>query len=237
MLYYLSQALWPIAAPSRILLLAGIAACGWAVVGGRRVWVLAAVLGLLCLSICIAPIGGWLLMPLEARFPQWQAASSPPFDGVIALGGDTGHRVEELARVHRLFHEARVVYTGRGDQQAAEFELRHAGLDPSRVVIESVSRTTAENAIYTAQLIHPNPAERWLLITSAAHMPRAVGCFRRAGFNVIADPVDFHTDPTSYVYATTALQRVGQFDDAAKEWIGLLLFDILGDSDALFPRP
>ena len=237
MLYYMSKLFWDFGAPSRMLELLTIAASFRAMVGSRRAALLVVASVVTLLAVGIAPIGGWLFMPLEARFPPWESTSSPPLYGIIALGGDTGHRITELARVSRLFPQAELVYSGRGDQLAAELELRHAGLDPARVVIESLSRNTSENAIDTAQIVRPTSAEQWLLITSAAHMPRAVGCFRQAGFRVIADPVDFHTDRTSFIYARTADQRIAQLNDAAKEWLGLVAYRIVGDTNALFPGP
>jgi uncharacterized SAM-binding protein YcdF (DUF218 family) len=237
MFYYLSKAFWDFAAPSRILELSTIAACCWAIVGSRRARLVAATTAAMLIFIGILPIGSWLLIPLEARFPAWRSASPTPVDGIIALGGDTGHRIEELARLSRLFPQVRLVYSGRGDRHAAEIEIRRAGLDPSRVIIESSSRTTFENAVESAQIVKPTPAEHWLLITSGAHMPRAVGCFRNAGFHVTADPVDFHTDSSSFMYAATVVQRVAQLDDAAREWIGLLAYGVIGYTNALFPAP
>lgn len=237
MLYYLSKAFWAIGAPSRILELAAIVACCWAIAGSWRGVILSAALPGLLVLAGIVPVGSWLLMPLEARFPTWQATPQTPLNGIIALGGDSAHRVAELARLSRIFPNTRLVYSGRGDQDAAEMEIRNVGLDPARVILETMSRTTSENAIETARLVQPNAAEHWLLITSAAHMPRAIGCFRRAGFHVTADPVDFHTDNTSFGYAKTASQRVAQLDDAAKEWLGLIGYRIAGDTNALFPAP
>ncbi|WP_164125846.1 YdcF family protein, partial [Stenotrophomonas maltophilia] len=46
-------------------------------------------------------------------------------------------------------------------------------------------------ALFSARIVQPKPGERWILVTSAAHMPRSVGCFREAGFEVIAHPVDY----------------------------------------------
>ena len=61
------------------------------------------------------------------------------------------------------------------------------------MLLESRSRNAAENAAFTKELVKPKPGERWLLVTSAQHMPRAVGCFRRAGFPVEAYPVGWRT--------------------------------------------
>src|SRR4029079_19446208 len=66
-------------------------------------------------------------------------------------------------------------------------------LPPSRIVVEDISRTTAENAALLRAKLSPHAGQRWLLVTSAFHMPRAVGAFRKAGFSVEAYPVDWRT--------------------------------------------
>ena len=58
-------------------------------------------------------------------------------------------------------------------------------------MLEDQSRNTRENAIFTRRLVDPKPGERWLLVTSAWHMPRAIGVFRKAGFEIEAFPVDY----------------------------------------------
>ena len=79
----------------------------------------------------------------------------------------------------------------------------------------------------------------WLLVTTAMHMPRAVGCFRAAGFQVEAYPIEFTTRGragpfTGFASASSALI---QLDRAAKEWIGLIAYRLMGKTDALFPAP
>ncbi len=188
-------------------------------------------------------MGYWLLIPLEGRFPAWHSALPPPY-GIIALGGDSGHRLETLARLSEEFPQARLLYSGRGDAQAAAKEIAAAGLDTTRVILETGSRTTSENAEDSAQLVKPQPDQLWLLITSAAHMPRAIGCFRSAGFHVVGYPVDFITrsefGPPGFGGrgpATVGKRRLDQLDNAVKEWIGLTAYRIAGRTSALFPAP
>jgi uncharacterized SAM-binding protein YcdF (DUF218 family) len=64
-------------------------------------------------------------------------------------------------------------------------------------------------------------------------MPRAVGCFRAAGFEVEPYPVAFQLF-TADVTGPIALY---QLDAAAKEWIGLIAYRLMGRTDALFPAP
>jgi uncharacterized SAM-binding protein YcdF (DUF218 family) len=70
-------------------------------------------------------------------------------------------------------------------------------------------------------------------------MPRAMGCFRKAGFSVVAYPVDFRMrgqqDLTqTFGFVSDGLKRL---DMAAKEWAGLVAYRLAGHIDALFPAP
>ena len=62
-----------------------------------------------------------------------------------------------------------------------------------RFIFEDASRTTWENAVNSRDLLKPKPGERFLLVTSSFHMPRSMGAFRMAGFEVEAYPVDWRT--------------------------------------------
>jgi uncharacterized SAM-binding protein YcdF (DUF218 family) len=243
LLLSIASEFWSIGEPSRILPLAVVlVACGSAVAGGRARILLAMSAAALIL-VAIAPVGYWLLIPLEARFPAPDPTLPASPYGIIALGGDSGHRLATLAHLSQTFPEAHLVYSGRGDRAAAVNDLRREHLDPAHVMLETRSRTTLENAKDSAQLVKPRPDEHWLLITSAAHMPRAIGCFRAAGFRVAAYPVDFVTrneGPPGYGGrgpARLGEQRLAQLDDAVKEWIGLAAYRIAGSTSALFPAP
>ena len=109
----------------------------------------------------------------------------------------------------------------------------------SRVILENRSRNTHENAAFTAALVHPKPGERWLLVTSAWHMPRAVGCFRQAGFTVEAFPVDYRTKGWSDVLHFHGFASDGllQLDLAVKEWIGLVAYRLAGYIPDWLPAP
>ena len=112
------------------------------------------------------------------------------------------------------------------------------GFDHGRVVYEDQSRNTYENAIMTYDLVRPDPDETWALITSAMHMPRSVGVFRKAGWMVLPYPVDFKTEVTGQFNYFQGL--AGGFDTlgtALKEWIGLIGYRMLGRTDNIFPAP
>ncbi len=113
------------------------------------------------------------------------------------------------------------------------------GVPAERITTEDRSRNTAENARFTMRLIAPKPGERWLLVTSAFHMPRAVGSFRAVGFPVIPYPVDYWTTDTDFDLAprSEAVENLSRVDLAVKEWIGLAAYFTTDRVDTLFPAP
>ena len=214
-----SKLLWLLAEPINLLIVgavAGALAMRRYPVGGRRL-ALACAIGLLSgrsrsdRTIAVAAA--------RAALPPPPAEMKPPY-GVIVLGGaiddalssargqvvvgDAGSRVTEAVALARRFPEARIVYTG-GDPQpfggaptsprpisAKIFSSPWASI-PRAIAVEPASRNTDENARFSAAMLQPKPDQSWLLVTSAYHMPRAMGLFRKAGFNVIAYPVDYRT--------------------------------------------
>lgn len=211
----------------------------------------------------LTPIGNALIIPLENRFPPWNAARGEP-DGIIILGGsfdtivalargevtlnEAAERIFVVPELARRFANARIVFTGGTSsvfhKEATEAEMarlifEQLGVKLDRVTFEDQSRNTAENAAFTAAMLKPKPGERWLLVTSAYHMPRAMGAFRAAGFTVEAYPVDWRTrglDDLTRPLATAAdgLHRV---DTAVKEWLGLLSYWATSRTAEFFPGP
>ncbi len=218
---------------------------------------------LLFLAFGLLPLGNMLMEPLEERFPPWDASGGAP-DGIVVLGGtvdpelalarpaseldEAAERITVIAELARKYPSARILYSGgngrllpRGGSEAhiagALFET--FGVPPKRLILEEESRTTAENAAFSARLAMPKPGERWLLVTSAYHMPRSVGAFRKAGFAVDAYPVDYRTAGaadlwTPFDSVASGLRRA---DTAAREWVGLLVYWLTGRSSELFPAP
>src|SRR5262249_37311289 len=111
------------------------------------------------------------------------------------------------------------------------------GVDPARVTLERNSRNTWENALYSKNLIQPLDSQTWLLVTSASHMPRAVGCFRAAGWKVLPYPVDYKAVPRDEWPVFDTLTQLALFSAAAKEWVGLAAYHLMGHSQAWFPAP
>lgn len=217
----------------------------------------------------LLPLSNVLVLPLENRFPAPSEARAAgprdgPIAGIIVLGGyedgritaargtltlnEAAERLTETALLAHRHPQARVIVSGgagaivREDRPAANEiadYLTAIGIARERITVEGRSTTTQENAMLTRALVAPKSAERWLLVTSAAHMPRAMGTFRRQGFDVVAWPVDFRTkDAGDLLRPFQAFPRgLRRLDDAATEWVGLVAYRLLGRSDALFPGP
>ena len=115
--------------------------------------------------------------------------------------------------------------------------MRGRNIDRSRIILENKSRNTAENAAFSKAIANPKPGERWVVITSAAHMPRAMGVFRAAGFDVEAYPVDWRTQRTGGPAIKWFVRGLADIDDAAHEYVGLLVYWLTGRSSELFPGP
>lgn len=165
-----------------------------------------------------------LVPPLENRFQAPQTLANTSVKGIIALGGDF-NRMVEAVRIAKQLPHARLIISGRGENRWVDY-ARKEGIDSDRLIDELQSRNTFENAQFSSKLLRPAPSERWVLVTSAAHMPRAVGSFRRAGFSVIPWPV-----------RSKRPGRAPSNSVAKHEWLGLVAYRLLGRTDALFPGP
>jgi uncharacterized SAM-binding protein YcdF (DUF218 family) len=209
-----------------------------------------------------SPAGSLLSHKLENRFPPWDASRGAP-DGIIVLGGGInaalsrahgetilnrdGGRVVAIAKLARAYPNARIVYSGGNaslfTDQPPETDylypvLDYFGVPRERVMLESKSRNTTENAIFTKELMRPKPGERWLLVTSAQHMPRAVGCFRQAGFPVEAYPVSWRAGRRVRFYVSDSFGAgLNRLDLAVHEWLGLIVYRMLGRIGELLPGP
>jgi uncharacterized SAM-binding protein YcdF (DUF218 family) len=186
------------------------------------------VAGLLCALVSIAgciwrSACGVLQIELEHRFARRPPAATDGIAGIIVLGGEH-QRVVEAVRLARELPKTKLIVTGAspGDEAYA----RSQGFAGDRLVIEPYARTTFQNAIFTRKILLPKDSQKWLVVTSAIHMPRAVGAFREAGFSVVPWPV-FDQPPAGSGAAATTLH----------EAFGLLGYWLLGWSDSLFPSP
>jgi uncharacterized SAM-binding protein YcdF (DUF218 family) len=263
MFFALSKTVALLLLPSNFLILLGLGGVALVAMRRTRTGMRLAIASLILLAVAgFLPIGNLLIYPLESRFPQWNANRGAP-EGIIVLGGaidsslsaaydapllgESGARIVAMAKLARAYPNARIVYSGGdaslfgNERPEADFVyplLDDFGITRSRVILEARSRNTAENALYTKELVKPKPNERWLLVTSAQHMPRAIGCFRNAGFEVEAYPVGWQSGPSIDLTPVRSIARgLARLDMATHEWIGLLVYRLTGRTAEILPSP
>lgn len=221
------------------------------------------------IAFLVAAVAGWTtagtiaLAVLEDRFPR-PARMPDNVTGIIVLGGgfeagvsrargqaelrDSGDRYVEAAMLALAYPQAKVAVTGgsgalAGDQPAeaglAPGFFARFGIAPERLILEDRSRNTHENAEFLRALIAPKTDETWLLVTSAFHMPRSVGLFRKAGLAATPWPVDYRTSgvPRMRPVGGSPIGNMVETSIAVREWVGLAAYFATGRIDDPFPSP
>src|SRR5215212_2812229 len=264
MFFVLAKVLGFFALPSNILISLGVLGLVLMATRFARAGRRLAVTALILLAIVgLTPLGNALILPLEERFPPWDSTRGAP-TGIISLGGaldtvvseprdevalnEAAERMTAIAELARRYPDARIVFSGGSgriiydgvtEASLAARLFASFGIAKERITLEDQSRDTLENARFTKALVQPKPGERWLLVTSAHHMPRSVGLFRAEGFPVEAFPVDYRT--RGAIDLLRPFSSVGdglrRTDTAAREWIGLAVYRLTGRTAEFFPAP
>jgi len=260
----LAKIVWFAVQPLSLVLLLGLLGLSLSFTRWRRTsrGALLTAFGLLALC-AFTSIGYLALEPLESRFER-PAVAPAAVTGIIVLGGGmdadindvrrgyelnrSGDRFTEALRLALLHPRARIVISGGTgvlfagtDTEAAAGARFFAdfGIAKERITLEAAARNTEENARFTRQVLDPRPGETWLLVTSAFHMPRAAGLFRKAGFPVVPWPVDY-LGPGNEAFRLKLDQpaeNIGVASIAMREWLGLLAYYLTGRIDDLVPSP
>ncbi len=242
-----------------LALVALITAFAWR--GARRRWRERAILGATAVIALAAltPLSDVLLAPLEDRFPPLQVEQVPGdvrtivvLGGVsrgIVIGGE--RRAEYSAAIDRVTYTAELATrlpaarvlicagtADASDDTEAEAHtiaslLEQLGVDPARISKETRSTSTAANARNAMAFL--KPGERIILVTSAFHMPRAVGAFRAEGLAVLAAPTDWRLKGAPAGWTRAASEGLSTLDMALHEYAGLVIYWVRGQSRDLFP--
>jgi uncharacterized SAM-binding protein YcdF (DUF218 family) len=259
---FFSKLFWLVVSPDRGLFL--ILVLGSVLLFTRRKdigrWLVVVVAGFL-LIVNILPIGELLLVPLENRFPV-PSVDSKRIDGIIVLGGseitritfvrkqyalnEGGERLISFVSFAKRFPKAKLVFSGGSgsllsdvkESDTARLVFQALGMDISRIEFDAKSRNTYESAANIYQMVKPKYDENWILITSAFHIPRSVGVFRKGGWRVIPYPVDYRS--TGKITNHSFLNGISEISGISHwlhEWAGLVGYHLLGRTSELFPGP
>lgn len=213
------------------------------------------------LTLSFLPIGEWLAIPLEYRFetnPQLPAQ----VDGIIVLSGSedahrthlwgqpefhaSAERLTMFVTLARQYPNAKLVHSGgSGSLTLQEYKealmagrlYNDLGLDTSRIIFEPDSRNTFENVLFTKDLIQPKPDETWVVITTATHMVRSVGIFRKQEWDVIPYPVDHKGKKGNQLRINYDLaNNLYTLKSVMREWLGLVTYRVAGKTSAFLPK-
>ncbi|MFO6418813.1 YdcF family protein [Hylemonella sp. W303a] len=200
------------------------------------------------------PLPDALLRKLEAQHPAPVHLDLSRYAGIIVLGGSTessyvweGHDQPALngaaerltAALPLLLRDPRLVllYTGgegellaSGPSEAERARRFYAeqGVPPARLLLESASRNTHDNAVFSAALPGVDRTRPWLLITSAWHMPRSLLTFRKAGWNVTPWPTDYRAGDATPWHQYSLSQGAAKWQTALHELVGLMVYRLRG---------
>lgn len=223
-------------------------------------WLVSSVTGFI-LIINVFPVGDLVIIPLEERFPQ--PTLPEKVDGIIVLGGSeealisinrgqptvdaSAERLFAFIYLAREYPNAKLVFTGgAGGLGSNEYThsdtarkiFEQSGLDVNKIIFESRSKNTYQNAVYSFDLVKPQKGEKWVLVTSAFHIPRVMGVFRKINWEIIPYPVDYQTAGLhSFKSHYKGLAEVEKVAYGLREWLGLLAYWAMGKTTNLFPKP
>lgn len=222
----------------------------------RRTARLGLVLAMAVLWMTSMPaFANWLYAGLEARHPPVPIDRFAKADVAIVLGGavgqplpprtapDVGEPADRILHAARIFHAGKIehilVTGGNIPWQAAvapEAELiagllAELGVPPDAIVVETQSRNTYENAVNSAEIIRDRGWRSAILVTSGAHMPRALAAFSKAGIDAIPASTDIRVRFPLYDSALDFLpdaEALKRTSDAIREWIGIAVYRLRG---------
>lgn len=194
-----------------------------------------------------------LIQHLENRYPQPepmpQAEAVVVLSGMIDIEKSTASKIEFGEGVERILEGMRLVKQGTAQKlilsggSGSLFEqtkseavmLRQFALDfgipADQILIEPVSRNTRENAVETAKLMRRQGISSIILVTTATHLPRAMGCFRKVGLHPIPYGVDVHGEASHRLTPLDLIPDVGNLRGVSwvlHEYVGLVMYKATG---------
>jgi uncharacterized SAM-binding protein YcdF (DUF218 family) len=194
-----------------------------------------ALLGFALVALWIAAtpfIANWLDWRLESQFPSVKVETLPQSDVVILLGGvgldldNPANRIMHALQIYRAGKAPVIVYSGGNADPLVEL-----GVPKTALIVETKSRNTRENAVNTAAIFKARGWRSGILVTSAAHMPRALAAFRRVGLNVVPATTGLRGGTTEFdihVKFQMSNEALRRTTEAAREMVGLLIYRFLG---------
>lgn len=190
---------------------------------------------------------------LEQRYPYAAPESLPVTQAIVVLGGNTANsrqnwfekynrdttipRTETATKLYEAGRAPLIIVSGAAlDGGASEASmmanaLERDGIPAQAIIQEDHSLTTYQNALYSAKLLHEHGIQRFLLVTSALHMPRAMAVFQKQGFDPIpaaSPPQIVVPEDPDFSFWLPDLRVLQASRSIVKEYLGLLVYWLRG---------
>lgn len=248
--FVISKLAWGILSPSNLIVI--LLAIATVLVSNNKIlaakWILIP-LSLATVLLLAYPVSDYLMYPLEKRFSKPILLPSK-IDGIIVLGGgeelkqslswqtqelgDGGDRYFATVSLAKKYPNVPVIFSGGNNLLTLKGEgkeghiayqvLTKLGIEKQRLVVETQARNTYENLVHLQSLL-PKEAGKYILVTSAFHMPRAVGVARQQSVKVIPYPVDYRSNSEMLRrWDFNLYEHLQVLEPAWREWIGLTVY-------------
>ncbi len=254
MTFFLSKFLWIFLRPINAVLIGLLMIFIISKLGFRKLR--ATLIGLLSMFVfvtCFTNIPDYALSALEHQYSRVPIDFEPA--GIIVLGGGFDSKISTIYNTYELsaagdrliaglellkrFPKVPLIYSGGSaaidgktepEANSARKMVEALYGNDLPVIYETKARNTWENATLTSQIANEISSDgKWLLVTSAFHMPRSMGCFRKAGMNVVAWPADYRSEYQGNFWLTfKSGKQIIKSQIAIKEAIGLIAYHFLG---------
>ncbi|HAN79569.1 MAG TPA: hypothetical protein DCQ31_18305, partial [Bacteroidales bacterium] len=150
------------------------------------------------------------------------------------------NRITDAIRLYKAGKVKKILLTGgSGRVFGTEFKealylndfLLEIGIPKKDIVIESEARNTAENALFTAEILKTKSYDKLLLITSAFHMRRSEACFKKAGLETTSYSTDFYDQKHNVEFSKIIFpdpDALFGWHLLIKEWVGFISYKVRG---------
>lgn len=155
----------------------------------------------------------------------------------------SGDRIWQAISLYKQKKIKKILITGksgyisdRGLDEAKQFKevLVSWGIPSNDIITETISKNTHENAVETKKVLtisYPH-VDTCLLITSATHMRRSLGCFAKQEVNCVPFSTNLNTGPKRSFYwdqvLVPSVDNFSQWNQLIKEWVGYATYKVAG---------
>ncbi len=180
--------------------------------------------------ISYVPFSNFLIKPLEATYQKLEEIPSE-VKYILLLGGDMENRAWEVLRLYHQIPNAKIItsgYAGRGEIPEAVLTANvfsEIGVKQEDIIIHRQPKDTKEEAIKIKELLGQ---EKFILVTSSYHMPRAMALFRKEGLSPIAAPTDYKIKGSNEALSAPSGGNLQKTEIAWHEYIGTLWSKLRG---------